>query len=162
MRNKIILFSDSIQSGKTSTVLNWLNGKLNVVGILTPDLDGIRKLYDIQENKYYLFETDINELTDVEVIGRFIFLKSAFKKAAEILKNAVHQKPEWLIIDEIGKLELENLGLEPLLSLILKDFSAFSPETKIIIIVRDSLLQKAIEKYDFKDVEIVNASYFKG
>lgn len=161
MRNKIILFSDSIESGKTSTLLHWIKDKINVAGILTPDVYGIRKLYDIQENKYYPFETDVNELTDVEVIGRFIFLKSAFKQAIEILKNGVHQKPDWLIIDEIGKLELENLGLEPALNLILKDYSAFSPETKIIIIVRDYLLDKTIEKYDFKDVEVVKANYFE-
>lgn len=161
MKNNVILFSQSTQSGKTSTLLNWINGRNNIAGILTPDIDGVRKLYDIQENKYYDFETDANELMDVEVIGRFIFLKSAFKKAIEILKNAVHQKPEWLIVDEIGKLELENLGLEPELHLILKDFRVFSPNTKIIIIIRDSLLEKAIKNYGFKDAKVVNADYFK-
>jgi nucleoside-triphosphatase THEP1 len=113
MKSKILLFSDGIQSGKTATLLNWIKGKNNVCGILTPDVDEIRMLYDITQNKYYPFETDVNEIVQVEVIGRFVFLKSAFDKAIEILKNAITLKPEWLIIDEIGKLELVDKGLEP-------------------------------------------------
>jgi hypothetical protein len=97
MKSKILLFSDGIQSGKTATLLNWIKGKNNVCGILTPDVDEIRMLYDITQNKYYPFETDVNEIVQVEVIGRFVFLKSAFDKAIEILKNAITLKPEWLI-----------------------------------------------------------------
>jgi nucleoside-triphosphatase THEP1 len=161
MRNKIFLFSDGIQSGKTSTLIDWIKGKNNVCGVLTPDVAEIRMLYDIEQNKYYPFETDVNEIEQVEVIGRFIFLKSAFEKAIEILNHAITKKPDWLIIDEIGKLQVEKKGLEPNLSSVLNDFSIHTPETKVIIVVRDFLLEKAIEKYGFKDAEILNASYFK-
>ncbi|OAQ39276.1 hypothetical protein A5893_11460 [Pedobacter psychrophilus] len=161
MKNKVFLFSGSVQSGKTSTLLNWIKGENNVFGILTPDVDEIRMLYNIEPNKYYPFETNIRENKEIEVIGRFIFLKSSFEKAIEILKAAIPKKPEWLIIDEIGKLELKNKGLEPYLISILNDYRIYSPDTKIIIVIRDYLLKEAIEKYSFSDAEIVTASYFR-
>ncbi|MBK0381573.1 hypothetical protein I5M32_01250 [Pedobacter sp. SD-b] len=161
MNNKIFLFSDSIQSGKTSAVLGWVKNRKNVSGILTPDIDGVRMLYDVKYHTYHPFETNVNELREVEVIGRFVFLKSAFKKAIAIFYEALRRKTEWLIIDEIGKLELADKGLEPALSLVLENFSANSPETKIIIIVRDYLLDATIKKYGFKDAEIVNVGFFR-
>lgn len=160
LKNKIYIYSDAIQTGKTTRVLAWINNKPNVYGILTPDVAERRRLYNIADKQLLQFEVDKNATSEVEIIGKFTFLKSAFKLAQKILKSALTEQAEWLIIDEIGKLELANKGLESQLSEILNDFSELSPKTKILFIIRDTLLQEAIQKYSLKHAEVVNYTYF--
>jgi nucleoside-triphosphatase THEP1 len=160
MKNKIYIYSDAIQTGKTTRVLTWVNDKENVFGILTPDIADKRKLYNIAERQLLTFEVEPNTKEEVEVIGKFTFLKSVFQKAQQILKDALYQKADWLIIDEIGKLELEGKGLEPTLTTVLYNFSEQSPKTKILLIIRDTLLEKAIERYNLQNSLIVDYTYF--
>jgi len=160
IKNKVIIFSDSIQSGKTSRVLTWIKDLEGVAGILTTDIGDKRKLLDIAENKLYDLETTDLDQKNILVVGRFIFLKSGFERAEAILNKALLNPPKLLVIDEIGKLELENSGLEPALSEVLNEFSIQSPETTILIIVRESLLGEVVAKYSFEDVEFVGYNFF--
>lgn len=160
IKNKVIIFSDSIQSGKTSRVMTWLKNQESIAGFLTPDIGDRRKLLDISENKLHDFETDNLDQENIVAIGRFIFLKSGFDKAISILNDALINQPKLLVVDEIGKLELEDAGLEPALSKVLNNFSIQSPSTTILIIVRDSLLGEVIAKYAFEDFELVDYNYF--
>lgn len=160
IKNKVLIFSDSIQSGKTSRVLIWIKDKESVAGILTPDIGDQRKLFDIEEQKLYDFEAaDLNR-KNITVVGRFVFLNSGFEKARNILRFAADHPPKLLVIDEIGKLELNGNGLEPDLSEILVEISKKSPSTEILILVRDYLLGEVIEKYKFENVEFVDYTYF--
>lgn len=160
LKNEIFIYSDAIQSGKTSRVLTWVKDKKNIFGILTPDIANKRRLYSIADKQLYVFEADDETTEDTQKIGKFIFLETAFVQAKNILKSALAQKPDWLIIDEIGKLELQNKGLEPDLSDILNDFSAQSPLTKILLIIRDTLLEEAIERYRLQKAEVIGYTYF--
>ena len=160
LKNKIYIYSDAIQTGKTTRVLAWVNGNQNVYGILTPDVAGKRRLYNIAEKQLLPFEAEKNTTEPSIIIGDFTFLKSAFTQAQKILENALFHQSEWLIIDEIGKLEMQNEGLEPRLSSILNDFSAQSPETKILFIIRDTLLEAAIKKYHLQNAEVIDYRYF--
>lgn len=160
LKNKIYIYSDAIQTGKTTRILTWVNNKQNVYGILTPDVADKRRLYNIADKQLLAFETDKNTTELSITIGKFTFLKSAFTTAQEILKNALNHQPEWLIIDEIGKLEMQNEGLEPQLTSTLYDFSEQSPQTKILLIIRETLLEAAIKKYHLQKAEIIDYRYF--
>ena len=160
LKNSIYIYSDAIQTGKTTRVLAWVNGNQNIYGILTPDVAGKRRLYNIAEKQLLLFEAEKNTLEPSVVIGNFTFLKSAFIQAQQILKSALLHQPDWLIIDEIGKLEMQNAGLEPQLSGILNDFSEHSPQTKILLIIRDTLLETATKKYHLQKAEVIDYRYF--
>ena len=160
LKNKIYIYSDAIQTGKTTRVLAWVNGNENIYGILTPDVSGKRRLYNIAEKQLLPFETEKNTTEPSIIIGDFTFLKSAFAKAQKILENVLFHHSDWLIIDEIGKLEMQNEGLEPRLSSVLNDFSVQSPETKILLIIRDTLLKAAIKKYHLQDAEVIDYRYF--
>ena len=52
-----------------------------------------------------------DEETDVIIVGRYRFLETAFKKGNEILQDALtNPKLGYIIIDEVGKLELQSRG----------------------------------------------------
>ena len=160
LKNKIYIYSDAIQTGKTTRVLAWVNDNQNVYGILTPDVAGKRRLYNIAEKQLLPFEAEKNTREPSVIIGDFTFLKSAFAQAQQILKSALLHQPDWLIIDEIGKLEMRNEGLEPPLSGILNNFIKRSPQTKILLIIRDTLLDAATEKYHLQNAEVIDYRYF--
>lgn len=160
IKNKVIIYADSIHSGKTSRVLTWIKDMEGVSGILAPDIGDQRKLLDIVGQKLYDFETTDLSHSNVTVIGRFVFLNTGFEKAKSILKLAAANPPKLLVVDEIGKLELNGNGLEPDLSEILLEISEKSPTTEILILLRDYLLGEVIEKYKFENIEFVDYTYF--
>lgn len=155
--NIYILYAP-IQSGKTTALMNWIKeNKINANGILTPDFWGKRKIYDIKNKVYYDFEVKNEISNELVIIGKFIFLKSGFEKGKEILDESLKEKKEWLIIDEIGKLELKNLGFSPISSEIINHFKKESlVKNKMLIVVRDYLFEKVLEKYQIKNYKKVD------
>ena len=56
-------------------------------------------------------------------------------------------QPEWLIIDEYGKLELKGEGLEPAITSILNNWKV-EKRINLLIIIRDYLVSDLIKKFD--------------
>ena len=83
--------------------------------------------------------------TELTKIGNYNFLTSVFEWGREELYKAFLQKPKWLIIDEIGPLELRGEGLEPEVSRILNDDA--NDKTNVVLVVRKTLLEKVTEHY---------------
>ena len=152
--HNIQILSRPVRTGKTSELQEFIKLHNSVAGFLTPDVDGKRMLYDIAEDIFYSFETDENEQSPVLKVGRFCFLQEAFDKGQDILKSALHK--EWIIIDEVGKLEVEqNIGFEPAVTELI-GYCKRNVEIKLILVIRDSLLQKAIEKYSLQEAELIH------
>ncbi len=81
-------------------------------------------------------------------IGRFVFSENSFAKANDFLLRKAGEKPDLMVADELGKLEMENKGLAP-------GFLALIAAYKIgpgslILVIRESLLEPAIEKFGLK------------
>lgn len=150
----IYIFSRQIRTGKTTELKEWIESNKNVAGILTPDVDGRRKLLDIKTGAYHYLE--LNETIDNTIaVGRFYFDKNVFEKAQQILLSALQLRPEWLVIDEIGKLEIEQaLGLEPAVGRIINEYK--HPAKNLLLVIRDSLLSKAIDHYKLENAVVVN------
>ncbi len=72
----------------------------------------------------YILELDTKvESDNIVSIGPFHFLKSAFQKANNYLIHSAHEeKCNYLIIDELGKLELKNQGLHEAAKSIIPQF----------------------------------------
>lgn len=155
MKSKIIILSNSVQTGKTSNLLKWINGKQYVAGILTPDINNTRHLLDIENNTYYSFEINNHGKKDgITQIGKFNFSTKIFKLAQQIIKNKTNK--EFLIIDEIGKLELfQDKGLEPVLSRVIKKYTKNLATGTLVLVIRDYLLEAAINKYHLHNAQIV-------
>lgn len=143
----IYILTGAIETGKTTTLLKWANGRKDVFGMLTPrDKDHLRFGLDVYNNRCFKMQTEL-QTGDIISVGRYRFLKSAFKKGNAIIKKALSENSAgYIIIDELGKLELQSKGLhESAILAIPKTIS--SKELHLILIIRESLLTPLIEKY---------------
>ncbi len=81
-----------------------------------------------------------------------------FDKAKEILLRDFEKDYDWLVIDEIGPLELNNSGLEPAITEIFSNRSTF--KGNILIVVRDKVFNDLIAHYGIQnDFEIFQLKF---
>lgn len=157
--NRIFILSEPIQSGKTTLLKNWATLQSNIGGILTPDVNYKRKLYDLKRDEYYNLQ-----LSDIEKgisIGRFVFDESVFIQAQQILKEAQHGNHQWVIVDEIGRLEMENKkGLEPCLTTLIEHYKSEIAHGNLLLVIRDYLLEAAIKHYQLQDAVVLPRQFF--
>ncbi|RYE15296.1 MAG: hypothetical protein EOP51_27025 [Sphingobacteriales bacterium] len=162
--NNIYLFCEAIQSGKTTQLQQWLRNKTNhVSGVLTPDKDGRRLLYDIARDEYHELEAPENTPDEeVQMIGKFRFCKEGFDKAQEILKRSLEENTEWMVIDEVGKLELdEGRGLEPTVGEVIRFYQGGEAKGKLILVIRNYLLDEAVERYGLNRDLLIHKNFFE-
>ncbi len=150
--NELYLLTGPVHSGKTSSLSDSIKDITSIGGFICPDKDGLRYLKNIHDGTIHRFQIANQESDDDILIGKYIFSKSGFETARSILQSAINQDFEYLIIDEIGQLELQGKGLEPSLSLTLNNIK----NTKIILVVRDYLLDEVIHHYQLTTAKIIN------
>lgn len=156
----IFIFSQPVQTGKTTLLQQWVKDKKNIGGILTPDENGMRKLLNIATGEH--FNLQLPEEKKGLKIGRFTFDEEVFATANEILIQTLSAGHDWIIIDEIGKLELyQNKGLAASASRLIHYFKTHGTDTKLLLIIRDYLLDDAIIHYQLHHAKILPASFFK-
>lgn len=152
----IYILSQPIQTGKTSMLQQWLHNYPNAHGILTPDINGKRMLYDISLKSYHTLQIETQE--EGISIGKFTFSKTGFENARNIILQALHKNPEWLIIDEIGRLELDrHEGLEPAIGEAIALVKRKYTQVNLLLVIRDYLLQPAINYYQLSEAKILTA-----
>jgi nucleoside-triphosphatase THEP1 len=139
-----------VRTGKTTSALVWKQQK-SAEGIFQPVVDGKRFLFSTISNALRQLENDTKSDTTIEV-GNFLFEQTAFDWANSELQQAYHKDAEWLIIDEFGKLELNEQGIYPAIRKILE--SEFITDKKILFLVRDTLIDQALEKLKFPKSEV--------
>lgn len=133
----IYILTAPIGTGKTTSVLRWIQGQDQVYGILSPVIKGKRYFYDLETREEFPMESNV--ATDATVlVGRFVFRKEAFEKASVIIERSA-AKPGWLVIDEIGPLELRGEGLASSIAKLLK-----RRNTRILLVVREGLAEKVM------------------
>ncbi len=153
--NNIIIFSRPVRSCKTTVLFQHIKNTNKVGGFLTPDVDGSRMMYDIGEDKYYPFQKDATDVATTIQIGRFSFLNTTFQKGREIISHCSNQN--LFVIDEVGKLEIENdAGFEPMISKVIDQFKNNEISGNLLLVIRDTLLEKAINKYGLNGVKIID------
>jgi nucleoside-triphosphatase THEP1 len=154
----IFIFSRPIHSGKTSELLQWCNLQKNIGGILMPDMDGSRKILDLQTKEVFDIECTDTQNTNKQLtsVGRFHFYTAAFEKGNLIITQALARNYAWLVIDEAGKLELEGKGFY---ESILKAVDFFSDEKttgNLLITVRESLCEEVISFFKIRYCRILH------
>lgn len=155
---EIHILTGSIHSGKSSFLLRKLNDRQNIAGFICPDENESRMLLDLKSGKKYQFQIEKPENPDDVSIGKYCFSGDTFKKAGEILNDIKYDFTGTLIIDEIGKLELNGNGLEPALSKCLERLR--NSNAQIILVVRDYLLDEVLRKYDLQSPTIQTTQNF--
>jgi nucleoside-triphosphatase THEP1 len=130
--------------------MEWISDRNDVSGILQPVRNGRRHLYFISNKKEYELEVQSSE-SDYINVGRYKFSKKLFDAARVEISNYSKRANKWLIIDEYGKLETDDRGLEPAVTELIKRRS--EGEFNLIIVIRDTLLDEFLEKFSFEEGE---------
>ena len=149
---QLYILTAPIQSGKTSSLVKWSESRKDVYGILTPDVDGKRIFMNAHTRQLFLMEAKEGEM-ETFTVGKFIFGKTNFDRAIQIIQDGM-DKPGWLVIDEIGPLELKGEGF----SNVLKEVLAKRKHT-ILLVVRDKddMVKKVKSYFNITDaVQIQN------
>lgn len=154
----IYIFCRPVHSGKTTELLSWCNKQDNIAGILMPDMDGGRKIYNIKTKDIFDIECldPANCTEPLTTVGRFNFYTSAFEKANSILLNELCNYPDWVVIDEAGKLELDGKGFYSALKTIVDLYKSNTAEGNLLIIVRDSLCDAVISFFEIEHCKIIH------
>lgn len=151
----IFILSGNIETGKSNALLKWTKGRNDTFGVLTPrNENGIRYLLDVGTKECFEIQTDI-ETADVILVGRYRFLKAAFKRGNDIIKAALRDnKSGYILIDELGKLELQSKGFHESASLAI-NATIDNNGLHLILIIRTTLLIQTIKKYNITDYRYI-------
>jgi nucleoside-triphosphatase THEP1 len=134
---EVILLVAPVQTGKTTSLVGWSADRDDVHGILTPVVNGKRMFMDANSRQLFLMEAREGE-TDTVAIGKYMFSRQGFEKATEVIRQAM-QKDGWLVIDEIGPLELRGEGFHGIVKEVLQQ-----RRKKLILVIRDK--EEMVEK----------------
>lgn len=153
----IIIFSRPIHSGKTTQLMKWCNLKKNIYGVLMPDINNFRKIYNIKTKE--IFDIECTEAGDskepLTTVGRFNFYTAAFEKANSIIISALSQDTDWLVIDEAGKLELEKKGFYKAIVEVAEKYNSNEKPGNLLVTVRESLCNEVISFFNFSNCRII-------
>jgi nucleoside-triphosphatase THEP1 len=158
--HSIFIHCGSVHSGKTTRLIKWLKDKNNVQGIISPIIAGKRYLVNINSDEKRKLEIDSGSSQEnVTKIGNYIFDKSVFEWACKIILDAVKSNPDWLIIDEVGPLELQGEGLAKAVNKVFSENVSLL-KTNVIMVVRERLLNDFLNHYNLteKDINYFNDS----
>jgi nucleoside-triphosphatase len=144
MDKPIYYYTGPVHTGKTTRIAEWAS-RNNCTGILSPIINGKRHLREIKSGELKLLESDSN-INSIS-IGRYNFKKEVFEWGRQKLLAEYESEPEWLVIDEYGKLELRGEGLEPVISTIINHWK-INKKNNLLIVVRDYLVNDFIKKFD--------------
>ncbi len=149
----IYILTGEIKTGKTTRLLKWIELQKNCAGIVSPVINSKRHLLCIstKEIKPLEADTETND-HDIICIGKYSFDNKTFQWGKEILNRACRQNKEWLIIDEIGPLELRGKGFEPAACELINLYK--TKKESLLVVVRKPLYNKFIQHYGLRKEEV--------
>ena len=153
----ITIFSKPIHSGKTTQLLKWVEKQSLCAGILMPDISECRNFYNISTKKYFIAQCIETNLVDETIIniGKYQFYVDAFERANEIIIKSIDSNCKYIIIDEVGKLELQEKGFHQSIKFVLENYA--TAKKNLLLVVRDSLVNKVVNFYNLKNYHIIHS-----
>jgi nucleoside-triphosphatase THEP1 len=153
MPDQIYILAGAVHSGKTTALQAFCKTKADAGGILSPVIEGSRWFQDVYSGVIFAMEAEADD--DVFTIGKYKFNKSAFERAAGIIRNSF--ETEWLIIDEIGPLELQGEGF----SAVIKEALASQQVQNLLVVVRETVLNEVIKHFRISDYKVLDTEALK-
>lgn len=157
---EFFIFTAPVNAGKTTNLMNWAKDKPQLGGFLAPDIEEVRHLFTLGDRQLHEFQLKEQVLTQtgpehIINIHEFNFSARAFAMARRTLLEDLHKDHEWVIIDEVGKLELNGKGLEPAVTQAIKAVKSGEIKVKLLMVVRDELVAKVMEHYQLWNCRII-------
>lgn len=132
----IWILAGPIGSGKTTRLDRWARAKPSARGILSPVVDGERHFLHLPDRERRDMAAGPDEQA-VYTTPRYRFSATAFHWAEDRLREDARLHPDWLLIDEIGKLELRGEGF----ATCLRAFLEQAVTENLLLVVRDNLVE---------------------
>ncbi|MBT8244591.1 MAG: hypothetical protein HKP48_04980 [Winogradskyella sp.] len=154
----IYTLTGEIEIGKSSALLKWANKRTDVFGVISPtNEDNKRYFLDINTRESFkMLATEIDD--EIITVGRYRFLKAAFKRVNAIIEKEVTSNDSgFILIDELGKLELRSGGLHKSAELAINK-TKHNKGQHLILVVRSELLDAILKKYKIVDSECISAN----
>lgn len=151
IKHRIWILSAPKGSGKTTALQIWCKAHPYARGVLTPVINGKRYFHNLENGEQTPMEAEEEE-KDVEEVGRFRFSAKAFKKVNQLLQS-LHSYKGYVIIDEVGPLELKGGGFYPVIKNWLKEQP---PEQTLVLVVREGLASEVAALLKATDVKVIN------
>ena len=154
----ILILTGPTRNRKTTTLLKWAQRREDCGGVLSPDVDGLRVLYNVKTKQTILFQKSAPDSKSDLIVGRFTFDPEAFTIATGWLNEHLSdQSIRQIILDEVGSLELDGKGWASWLH---TSVPLLGDKT-LILVVRRALLDDVINLYGLGEVSVVQKDYFK-
>ena len=157
----MIIISGHKNQGKTTQIKRFIDflqeKQQTIVGFYSEKVINNNKIvgYDIvniPDNEKFKFLRMVGNEKQ-QKIGPFYIDDFALAEGVIQIKKAIINQTAFLIIDEVGKLELNNKGWYAALE---RAFAQFKGE--IILAVRTEFIEKVIQKWHLKNVQIIGTS----
>lgn len=151
----IYILAGDIRTGKTTALREWVDTWDNVKGILCPDnKEDIRYLHNIESKEN--FPLQVPEVGEKTIsVGRYHFLEDSFNLANYFLIKTFDEYDfEFLVLDELGKLELNNQGIHQATKYIVDQYKS-NDDKNLLLVVCTSLVNDIIAHYGIKSFQIV-------
>jgi len=145
---RIIIFTGPVHAGKTTALMHWCERRQDIGGILTPVINGKRFFWDNAAKEFFAMEADEEE--EKIAVGKYQFRKAGFEKAIQRIKQNTY-KP-WLVIDEIGPLELRGEGFAGVLKEVLEKQNG---RQTILLVAREQILNEVIQQFGLQQAIII-------
>jgi nucleoside-triphosphatase THEP1 len=137
--------------------MNWVSGRTDCGGVLSPDENGLRQLYNIKDGNVTVWQKLEADLPTDVLVGRFVFEATAFDLAIEWLDQHLQDREtKYLLLDEVGPLELSGGGWDAWLQNAVSKIG----EKTLILVVREGLVEKVVERYGITNYEVVGKEFF--
>jgi nucleoside-triphosphatase THEP1 len=158
---KVFLVSGGIGAGKSTFAGKvaelFSEWQLRAGGLLAVRLtaDSVTTGYDILDLSNHETEAflRLGKEPGKEYIGRFSICPEGVVKGNGVILRSLESRPDLLIVDEVGKLELRGDGWSGALQKILEN-----SDVPLLITVREGSEQEVIEKWHITDYEILPVS----
>lgn len=120
-----------------------------------PDLNGFRHIMDIRTGQQRQIQVEKSSPNSIQ-IGNYYFDPSFFVWANECIAHELNLIPDFLIIDEVGKLELKNIGLYKSVSKAIEIYDNTDSSKQLLLVVRDSLLEEVLTFFELENYEVIS------
>jgi nucleoside-triphosphatase THEP1 len=155
MLNKITVITGPVRAGKTTYLEALVKESGNCYGVICPDIDNRKHVMFLPGEDIKPLEVDQTHVNPIK-IGKFLFDAKVMNEISEYLAAVEILEDQTFIIDEIGKLELRDSGYEPGLKVFFEKFNSSRVGAKLIVVIRDYLLEEVKFKYGFEPDKILS------
>ena len=152
----IVVLTGPVRSGKTTRLAAWVRARAaageSVAGILAPANDDERSLCSIATGECRVLTAGPGVPDDRLVeIGPHRLDGAVFDWARGVIGAAGGADAAagggWLVVDEVGPLELRGSGLEPAVGTAVRAAAGAGASARLLLVVRERLVERVLHHY---------------